>query len=180
MKLNVGKAGLGARVNNMANNEWITPRWLIDDAKKVLGPGPLLDPASSALANRVIQADKYYTSEEDGLGNDTEWSGKIWLNPPYSRELCRPFCFRACIEYKSGNITEGMTLLNNATETQHVQLLIREHYSFCLFNKRIKFLDKNLVARPGGRYGQVLFYLGCHVVKFHNVFSKHGSVCSIG
>ena len=65
--------------NNSGNNEWYTPGYIIEAAKKVLGTIDL-DPASSDIANSIIKANIYYTIENDGLTK--EWFGNIWLNPP--------------------------------------------------------------------------------------------------
>ena len=43
-----------------------------------------LDPASNAEANRVVRAEVFFSSADDGLGKS--WEGRVWLNPPYSPE----------------------------------------------------------------------------------------------
>src|SRR3990167_189333 len=67
--------------NNSGENEWYTPKNYIDAAKQVMGSIDL-DPASSAKANEIVQANKYYSKDDNGLTQ--EWAGNIWLNPPYS------------------------------------------------------------------------------------------------
>lgn len=52
---------------NNGNNEWYTPKAYIDAAREVLGT-IYLDPASSEIANETIQATKFYTAEDDGVG----------------------------------------------------------------------------------------------------------------
>ena|SRR5665647_815629 len=65
---------------NSGNNEWYTPESYIRAATAVMGEIDL-DPASTEIANSVVLAKQIYTSADDGLNKN--WSGKVWLNPPY-------------------------------------------------------------------------------------------------
>lgn len=65
--------------NNSGNNEWYTPPKFIELARQVMG-GIDLDPATSEVANRVVQAPKIFTAEDDGRAQ--QWSGRVWMNPP--------------------------------------------------------------------------------------------------
>ena len=63
------------------NQEWYTPSEYVEAARRVMGEIDL-DPASSELAQETVRASSYYTKDDDGLVS--EWSGRVWLNPPYS------------------------------------------------------------------------------------------------
>jgi hypothetical protein len=60
--------------------EWISNRDLVDSAHLLMG-GIDLDPASSVMANKYVNAKNFYTISDDGL-NDQEWHGNVYLFPP--------------------------------------------------------------------------------------------------
>ena len=73
-------AGIGSHTkpNSGATDDWITPRYIIDD----LGPFDL-DPCCCDPQPWPC-ADKSYSLLENGLTQ--EWEGRVWLNPPYGRQ----------------------------------------------------------------------------------------------
>jgi hypothetical protein len=72
--------GIGGHQSaNMKTDEWLTPPEII----KALGPFDL-DPCSPV--NRPWDTAKvHYTIQDNGLTK--EWFGRVWLNPPYGREI---------------------------------------------------------------------------------------------
>jgi hypothetical protein len=93
-------------------NEWYTPAEYIEAARTVLGTIDL-DPASSAQAQRVVRADKYFTREDDGLAHP--WHGRVWLNPPYAQPLMSSFVSKMIAELKAGNVISAIMLTHKAT-----------------------------------------------------------------
>lgn len=75
--------------------EHYTPAPYIAGARAVLATIDL-DPASSAAANKTVQATRFYTAEDDGLA--LPWGGGVYLNPPGDRRgvLIKAFWRRAC------------------------------------------------------------------------------------
>jgi ParB family chromosome partitioning protein len=158
---------------NSGNDEWYTPTNIIDAAKNTMGSIDL-DPASSAIANLTVLSKNYYTKEDDGLIQ--QWYGNIWLNPPYSRSLISQFSF--AVINKRKDYDQAIVLVNNATETRWFQTLLRNCSAFCVFNRRIKFLDVNGEAGGSSLQGQIIFYFGSNLQKFEENFSTFGILCN--
>jgi len=157
--------------NNSGNNEWYTPPAIIECARRVLGNIDF-DPASSEVANRTVQADKYLTAEDDGLAQ--EWPvGRIWMNPPYAQPLIGQFSERFVLEIRRGS--EGIALVNNATETTWFQGIAAECSAICFPKARVRFLDAN--GDPGAPLqGQAIIYCGPDPGSFQEEFSGFGLV----
>lgn len=161
---------------NSGNNEWYTPAEFIEAARKVMG-GIDLDPASSEMANRTVQATTFYTAEDDGLTKD--WHGRVWMNPPYSQPLIADFCERVASLYAMEEIEQACVLVNNATETRWFQTLLMEASGVCFPSSRIKFLDPD--GNPSGAplQGQAIVYFGKRLQEFVETFRKIGAVLEV-
>lgn len=162
--------------NNSGNNEWYTPQCYLDSARLSMGSIDV-DPASNDIAQQKVQATTYYTAETNGL--DKDWSGNLWMNPPYSASLIKQFTSNLVQEVLSGNTKHFVVLVNNATETGWFKELLSVSDALCLVNKRIKFLDitGNPVNSP--LQGQVILYGGNNPLGFANEFAKHGVVLKV-
>jgi len=68
----------GMRSSN--TNEWATPRDLFDELDSEFNFD--VDVAST---DENALCEKHYTKEQDGLKQP--WSGNVWCNPPYGREI---------------------------------------------------------------------------------------------
>ena len=66
--------------NKAEDFELITNQDLVTAAHALMG-GIDLDPASSRVANKYVQAKRFFTPQDDGL-NCQEWEGKVYLFPP--------------------------------------------------------------------------------------------------
>ena len=62
-------------------HEWGTPAKIFGPLQEEFGPFTL-DACASAWN---AKAPKYFTKEQDGLKQ--QWSGRVWLNPPYGKGL---------------------------------------------------------------------------------------------
>jgi phage N-6-adenine-methyltransferase len=155
--------------NNSGDNEWYTPKEFIEAARQVLGEIDL-DPASNPLANDIVQAATFYTSEDTGL--DKDWRGTVWMNPPYESGLIGQFAEKLCDSYASGNVTSAIVLVNNATETRWFQSLAEQASAACFPKGRVKFWHPRKVAVP--LQGQAILFLGPNDGDFARAFSQFG------
>lgn len=156
---------------NGGNNEWYTPPEFIEAARAVLG-GFDLDPASSEIANRRVQAAQIFTAKDDGLTQ--EWPvGRIWMNPPYAQPLMGQFASKFAAAVRAGS--EGVVLVNNATETAWFQEMAAECSAICFPKTRIRFLDPQ--GNPGAPLqGQAIIYCGPDPDAFKEAFHGFGLV----
>ena len=155
---------------NNGNNEWYTPAEYISAARFVMG-GIDLDPASSGTANQVVKATEYYTIQDDGLSK--EWHGRVWLNPPYASKIIKPFIEKLCLHMAHGDVSEAITLVNNATETAWFNALIKTASAIVFPQKRVKFY------MPDGKtgsplQGQAVIYAGSKPGVFLETFGAFG------
>ena len=159
--------------NNSGNNEWYTPPKFIELARQVMG-GIDLDPATSEVANRVVQAPKIFTAEDDGRAQ--QWSGRVWMNPPYAQPLMGDFAEAVASKYESGEIEQACILVNNGTETQWFQRMLGAADAVCFPKTRIKFFDP--AGNPSGAplQGQAILYMGGNVNAFASLFAEEGVV----
>lgn len=156
--------------NNSGENEWYTPQEFIDAAREVLGEIDL-DPASSEIANQTVKAKRFFSIDDNGLSQ--EWSGKVWMNPPYESGLIMDFCLTFAKFYGSFKITEGIVLVNNATETAWFKELVSVSKAVVFPSRRIRFLS------PDGKIGaplqgQAILYAGPNKQKFLSIFKPFG------
>lgn len=158
--------------NNAGNNEWYTPPEILKAARRTMGSIDT-DPASSAVANKTVQAGQYFDAETNGLGQT--WSGNVWMNPPYAQPLIEKFCEAVAGKFASGEIVEACVLVNNATETAWFQTLLAAAKAVCFPRSRIRFLDTE--GNPGAPLqGQAIVYFGKDAKPFMREFAQFGKV----
>ena len=150
--------------------ERYTPAIYIEKAREVLGAIDL-DPASSQYAQQTVQAETYYTADDDAL--EHEWRGRVWLNPPYHRELAPKFIDKLVAELAAGHISEAIVLTNNSTDTEWFRSAANVCDAICFTTGRIHFEVPN-AAPVMPTQGQAFFYFGAHVKRFASVFQPLG------
>ena len=107
----------------MSNDNWATPKWLMEIFKDWYDPCPY---------------DLDYTegiSEHNGLF--PEWGDKTYVNPPYSKPL--PWVEKAIKENKKGKMI--VMLMRMDTSTKWFKMLQEANAEFLWFNGRLKFND---------------------------------------
>ncbi len=159
------------RVNAKSNNVWYTPKKYIHSARNVLKTIDL-DPASNEEANKQVGATVYFDESTDGLSQ--EWSGRIWLNPPYGR-MAADFVSKLVDEYKIGNVSQAILLINsNTTDTIWFKPLW--DHTLCFTDHRINFLSPNNTDASGSTHGSLFIYFGNDANLFKQEFEKYGAI----
>jgi hypothetical protein len=137
-------------------NEWFTPPYWVDLARRALGEIDL-DPASHAIAQETVRARAFFTAADNGL--ERPWFGRVWLNPPYNRALLSLFVDKLVAEYASGAVGQAILLTHNYTDTEWFHTAASAARVICFPRGRIRFYA------PSGEdcsptQGQALFYFG--------------------
>lgn len=184
--------------------DFVSPYKVLGAATAFFGGSISLDPASSELANTVVEADKIFTPRENGLFQD--WKAKnIYLYPPrdfldyedqpknrhlfkktskIKRSAQRVWLERAIDSYKKQDYTEGIVFLTSTEVALIVTQKLNIDLPLCLLNERPQLL----VESPGlpkvqdGRCYGFVFYVPSpyntekRIYEFREVFSSIGRV----
>jgi ParB family chromosome partitioning protein len=157
--------------HNSGQNEWYTPPEYIEAARYVLGAIDL-DPASSHIAQRTVQAKQYHTVATDGLSQP--WRGRVWLNPPYAAHLVGRFVDKLCEHHGSGEVSEAILLVNNATDTGWFQRAAASCAAISFPLGRIKYLNEDQQPINTPLQGQAFLYFGANSAGFSARFREFG------
>ena len=168
--------GTPRQAHNTGDFEWYTPKDYIVAARAVLGAIDL-DPASSEAANAVVQADRFYSQQDDGLAQ--EWRGRVWMNPPYANTLVSLFCEKLVDAVQAGRVPAAIVLANNCTETRWFAALTRAASGLCFPVGRVRFWKADQIVRETPLQGQAIVYFGSDVDRFCDVFAPIGVVAEI-
>ena len=155
--------------NNSGNNEWYTPRNIIEAARRAMGSIDV-DIASSDKAQVFVKASEYYTIETNGL--DKPLHGNIWLNPPYAADLVNKFITKIVDE--RGDYEQAIVLVNNATETEWFEKLVSVSSAICFPKGRIRYFLPDGSQGGSPLQGQAIVYIGKNIENFDREFADIG------
>ncbi|MCB0128815.1 MAG: hypothetical protein KDE58_41400 [Caldilineaceae bacterium] len=151
--------------------EYYTPGEIVAAARQVMGRIDL-DPASSAIANQTVQADHYYTIEDDGLSQ--HWYGTVWMNHPFSRANNPKWIDKLCTEYELGNVDQACCICFAATSENWFQPLY--DYAICFLSPRTNYYLPDGTLKPDVTKGSVVTYLGTNIYGFIQEFKSFGRI----
>jgi phage N-6-adenine-methyltransferase len=160
------------RLSLTGDNEWYTPARYIEAARRVLGNIDL-DPASCEAAQATVKARQFFTAEDDGLAK--EWRGRVWLNPPYARDLIGEFVAKLVADHQSGSVPSAIMLTHNSADTVWFQTAATAAGAICFTAGRINFTNPN-TSQSAPTQGATFFYFGTDPIRFASVFGDFGFV----
>lgn len=156
-----------------------------------------LDPASSEIANKAVQAKQYFTEEDDGLTK--EWFGNVWLNHPFGKyeKACSKNCKKKICErrgyhllkdfpgnnawinklaesYESGQVEQALNIVFCSTSETWFKPLLK--YPQCFIDGRTNFVNPDGTVNGAATKGCVITYLGEDVDSFAKHFRQFGEI----
>jgi len=170
-KPNVARPGNASHDND---DEWYTPPEIVEPCRQALGAIDL-DPASNRRADKVVQSARFFSPEENGL--EQEWSGRVFLNPPYSKSAGKKeFLAKLAEDYRQGRVTAATAVLSYDFSPSWFEPLRDLWSAICLFHGRVRFYK----VKPGDGHdpalGTSVVYFGEEVEAFSRAFSPLGMV----
>jgi ParB family transcriptional regulator, chromosome partitioning protein len=184
-------------IHQSLSPEWYTPDDPYLRAVRACLGHIELDPASCAVANNMVQAERFYTITDNGL--NLPWKANtLFVNPPYGYEgapdkrrngewnprLGRPnqriWSQKLIAEHEAGNVMQAIMLCNAQTGEQWFQPLWQ--YPICFVNHRIPFytIDEQgcMVVSKNGKSGPThascFVYFGAWHHRFEQAFKDIG------
>ncbi len=157
------------------DEESYTPSQYIESARKVMLAIDL-DPASNDMAQETVKAAKYYTVNEDGLSQ--AWSGRVWMNPPYTARVINKFITKLVDHYMDGQVSDAIILTNNNTDTSWFHEAAKTCTAICFTAGRINFLKRD-GSKSSPTNGQAFLYFGKSKARFKKEFSRYGVIVEV-
>jgi hypothetical protein len=155
----------------MANDDWRTPRWLIDHIDN--WNGIQLDPCASnnnAYWFSIYNFNTKFNPKLDGLKLD--WKSLTFCNPPYSRGNLIKWTQKAKLEYMLYDV-ESISLvpIDPSTKWWRQMFVVHPYPTvWCSLSKRVRFIG----ATGSPKFASALIYYGSCKKSFVRHFSKIG------
>jgi len=151
--------------------EHYTPKDFLDVVYTVFGGYPDLDPCSNSDDPPNVAAHRYYTERDDGLSKP--WRGRVFMNPPYGREVAA-WVEKLRNEWARGEVIELIALLPARTDTAWFETLTArtDDLVICFLSGRLTFIGN---ADPAP-FPSMAAYLGPHHDEFAKDFVSLGSL----
>lgn len=107
--------------------EWYTPPEVFEALRLTFD----LDPAAPPGGVPWVPANTHYSAREDGLAQP--WSGTVWLNPPYGREVGQWLA-------RLADHGDGIALVFARTDTRWWHATVPDATAVCFIAGRIRFV----------------------------------------
>lgn len=122
------KEGFAHESQQALSVDWYTPPWIFE----TMGLNFDLDPCAPNGGVPWIPADYYYTEEDDGL--NSEWEGRVWLNPPYGKDT--PRWLARMHEHRN-----GVAIVFSRTDCKWFFDYVMQSDAILFLRGRVKFVD---------------------------------------
>lgn len=142
----------------------LTPLWVVQAIRQFTGQRIDLDPCGHPAS--LVDAAKTILPPQDGLAEDWNGAGVIYVNPPYSNPA--PWIDKIA-SHRCAN-DEIYILVSTDTSTPWGQNVLQVCESVCFFRGRLKFWPHN----TGARFASMLGYIGANRHSFDAFFEKFG------
>lgn len=160
-------------LDHVAEGDFYTHPSIIEAARQSMG-GIDLDPASCREANTVVQAAHFYGFRENGLLQ--EWSGRVWLNPPYGN--WEDWVPKVLAEWRSGRVEQMCCICTSrVTTAKSFHPLVQEASALLVMCGRYQFWGPKASVPDEGH---AVFYLGARVDEFAAAFASMGTTFARG
>lgn len=144
------------------STNWFTPAHIIDRTQKLLGEIDL-DPCSDADGN--VPARERFV---DG-GLEQSWSGRVYMNPPYGREI-GDWVTKLSGAFYSGEVTEAIALVPARTDTEWFRTF--RDAPICFMRGRLRFSG----YPSGAPFPSAAAYFGDRLDDFRAAFDDIGDI----
>ena len=159
-----------APMMSSAKQDWETPENVLELVRKFFGGQIGCDPCTTE-ANPTKALSYCAFGHQDGLACSWQGNDKVFMNPPYSRELPK-WIAKACRERAGYYGCEIITLTPARTDTRWFRQLEKHSDAICFWHGRMKFKG----AKDAAPFPTCLGYFGTRVETFRAVFQPYGWV----
>lgn len=172
----------------MIEDNWGSPAWVTELARRFFGGSPDLDPASDEARNKVVGAKRWlglpHVDPAAGIPIDWGDARTVWINPPggkHGRSTLAQVFWKKAVEHHK---TTGATILwfaysiNQLQTLQNADAEAMNKTHMCVLRSRVAFEDREGNPSGGMTFPSAIFVLSQHhgdFDRFVEVFSEHGS-----
>jgi len=147
--------------------DWNTPESVMEIVYQFFPDGIVdLDPCSNP--GSVVKSRKSFDGIDGNCGLAAEWTGSVYVNPPYGRAI--NLWIEKCASHR--NDAEILALLPARTDTKWFNCAADSCAAICFIRGRIRFLGANASAP----FPSCFVYWGENKTRFCGLMNPHGQV----